>query len=417
MKFRKLILVAGLLALAGAVSATTVQDPLTPQDRTAFRSLFREGHFGVPRYAADPITCAAATKGIEYYNTGSNTVKFCNGTVWGLTGTGSTPALDNLASVSINTSLLAQTGVDLGSTTKPFRNLYLFGTGTYATTYGKFTAAPTSTRTYTFPDSDTTIPIAAQPITFSGPSTARTYTFPDAADTVDTLGAAQTITGVKTFSAAPIATTGIDLGSTAAQFRNLYLFGAGTFGSTYFKITGTPTGTRTVTVPDATDTIAELGQNQTFTGNNTFSGNNSFTGASQGNMTVKALTEASATAFVVVTVPSGSSAAGVVEYAVEANDASDFQNRSGSLEFRAVNKAGTTTITCSRPGGSLTIDNTTDAAAVSSGTLTHTFTCVDGGTGALQIKDNATSSLTQTTLQIRYRVRALAGTTLTIAAQ
>lgn len=66
-------------------------------------------------------------------------------------------ALSNLASVSINTSLLAQTGVDLGSTTKPFRDLYLFGSGTYATTYLKITGTPTSTRTLTLPDATTTI--------------------------------------------------------------------------------------------------------------------------------------------------------------------------------------------------------------------------------------------------------------------
>lgn len=142
------------------------------------------------------------------------------------------------------------------------------------------------------------------------------------------------------------------------------------------------------------------------------------TGSSvQGNTTVKALTESSATTFVTVTVGSGASASGLVEYAVEANDATDFQNRSGTLEFRAVNKAGTTTITCSRPGGSTTIDNTTDAAAASTGTLTHTFTCVDGGSGVVQLKDNAVSSLTQTTLQIRYRVRALGSATLTVSPQ
>jgi hypothetical protein len=70
---------------------------------------------------------------------------------------GANTALGNLASVSINTSLLAQTGVDLGSTTKPFRDLYLFGSGTFATTYLKLTGTPTSTRTWTFPDTTDTV--------------------------------------------------------------------------------------------------------------------------------------------------------------------------------------------------------------------------------------------------------------------
>lgn len=74
----------------------------------------------------------------------------------GTSGVGAGTALDNLASVSINSALLAQTGIDLGSTTKPFRNLYLFGSGTYATTYLKIDGTPTSTRTWTIPDSTDT---------------------------------------------------------------------------------------------------------------------------------------------------------------------------------------------------------------------------------------------------------------------
>jgi len=61
-------------------------------------------------------------------------------------------ALSNLASVSINTSLLAQANVDLGSTANPFRDLYLDGAGTYGTNYFKLTGTPTSTRVVTLPD-------------------------------------------------------------------------------------------------------------------------------------------------------------------------------------------------------------------------------------------------------------------------
>src|SRR5690348_9132644 len=78
----------------------------------------------------------------------------CNATG---SGGGANTALSNLASVSINTSFLAQTGVDLGGTTNPFRNLYLFGAGTYGTTYLKLTGTPTSTRTVTFPDATDTV--------------------------------------------------------------------------------------------------------------------------------------------------------------------------------------------------------------------------------------------------------------------
>jgi len=66
-------------------------------------------------------------------------------------------ALSNLASVSINTSLLAQTGVDLGSTANPFRNLYLFGGGTYGTDSFELTGTSTANRTVTLPDNSGTV--------------------------------------------------------------------------------------------------------------------------------------------------------------------------------------------------------------------------------------------------------------------
>src|SRR5271165_3529779 len=57
---------------------------------------------------------------------------------------GANQAISNLSAVSINTSLLAQTGVDAGSTAKPFRNLFLFGAGTYGTTSFELTGTPTA---------------------------------------------------------------------------------------------------------------------------------------------------------------------------------------------------------------------------------------------------------------------------------
>ena len=71
--------------------------------------------------------------------------------------TGANAALSNLSAVSINTSLLAQTGVDLGSTTAPFRNIFFFGSGTFGTTSLEFTGTPTAARTITFPDNTGTV--------------------------------------------------------------------------------------------------------------------------------------------------------------------------------------------------------------------------------------------------------------------
>ena len=69
---------------------------------------------------------------------------------------GANTALSNLASVNINTALLAQASVDLGSTTKPFRNEFLYGTGTYGSTYVEITTAPTAARTWTIQDTTDT---------------------------------------------------------------------------------------------------------------------------------------------------------------------------------------------------------------------------------------------------------------------
>lgn len=105
-------------------------------------------------------------------------------------------ALSNLAAVSINTSLLAQTGVDVGSAAKPFRDLFLFGGGTYGTTSFRITGTPTGARVITIPDASLTL--------------ART-------------DAAQTFTGLQTFGTIAVAD-----GSVGAPTIN---FGAGT-GST-----------------------------------------------------------------------------------------------------------------------------------------------------------------------------------------
>lgn len=89
--------------------------------------------------------------------TGSNCVHV-DGTSASCSGTaGASAALDNLSAVSINTSLLAQTGVDAGSTAAPFRNLFLWGSGTFGTTYLEMTGTPTGTRVWTLQDTTDTV--------------------------------------------------------------------------------------------------------------------------------------------------------------------------------------------------------------------------------------------------------------------
>jgi hypothetical protein len=105
--------------------------------------------------AAPALSAAGQTR--MYMDSGTHTLKASiNGAAYvdvpGAGGSGANTALSNLASVSINTALLFQTATDIGSTTKPARNLFIAGTGTYGTNYFKFTGVPTAARTITVPD-------------------------------------------------------------------------------------------------------------------------------------------------------------------------------------------------------------------------------------------------------------------------
>lgn len=158
---------------------------------------------------------------------------------WGTpAGTGANTALSNLASVSINTSLLAQTGVDLGSTTKPFRDAYLFGAGTYATTYLKLTGTPTSTRTVTFLDATYTVARQDAAQTFTG---VQSFTSPDITTSITTPSTTfalvnTTATTINAFGAATTVNTGASAtqiwnfggSTTASEFRFLEPSGSGT---------------------------------------------------------------------------------------------------------------------------------------------------------------------------------------------
>jgi len=65
--------------------------------------------------------------------------------------------LSNLSSVSINTALIPQTGVDLGAAATAFRDIYLYGSGTFGSHSIKLTSAPTGNRVVTLPNFTTTL--------------------------------------------------------------------------------------------------------------------------------------------------------------------------------------------------------------------------------------------------------------------
>ncbi len=84
-----------------------------------------------------------------------------------VSGTYATKALDNLAATNLNASLNAQAGVDLGSTTTAFRDLYIWGSGTYGSTSIRLTGVPTGNRVLTLPNATDTLVGKATTDTFT----------------------------------------------------------------------------------------------------------------------------------------------------------------------------------------------------------------------------------------------------------
>jgi len=134
--------------------------------------------------AGKPATCTVGEKYFATDATAGQNDFFCTATnTWtqqlNSGAGGASTALDNLSAVNINTSLLAQTGVDAGSTAKPFRNVFLFGAGTYGTTSIELTGTPTAARVWTLLDrSDTVAGLGANAFTGRQDSTGAASTAP-----------------------------------------------------------------------------------------------------------------------------------------------------------------------------------------------------------------------------------------------
>lgn len=127
---------------------------------------FRAGAF-VGVGTALPGTCTVSQLFFKTDATAGQQIYMCSSTnTWtqqlNSGAGGASTALDNLAAVNINTALLPQTGLDLGSTSKQFREVFLFGTGTYGTNYHKITGASSSgLRTITLPDASGTVALTS----------------------------------------------------------------------------------------------------------------------------------------------------------------------------------------------------------------------------------------------------------------
>lgn len=118
----------------------------------------------------------------------------------------------------------------------------------------------------------------------------------------------------------------------------------------------------------------------------------------------KTLTESVDTGYIDIAVTAGQRISGEIIYEVFASDATDHQVLTGKVIYAAVNKGGTVTASIG--------EASTPVSALSSGTLTATNTVL-AGTDKITVRTNAVSSLTQSTLEVRYRVNSVSANTLT----
>lgn len=107
------------------------------------------------------------------------------------------------------------------------------------------------------------------------------------------------------------------------------------------------------------------------------------------------LTNNTATAIVTLATVSGGFASCQLQYTIEASDGTDFQCETGVATVAAVNKAAALTIG--------TVSKTDTSSAVSSGTLTVTWTAVANAT-SIDFKVTSNSSLTTTTNRVIVKV-------------
>lgn len=237
--------------------------------------------------------------------------------------------------------------------------------------------------------------------------TTRTFTFPNADATFAVLGTNQTFGAVETFS------------NQAIFLNNASMsFGTGGLGSINYRTVHTP-DTVYVGVPPASNSwnVGEEADAGTDANNGscgtaacthpqvnihdadatTVTQYNSQAYWGNAGRATKTLTEASATSAFQYSIASGVGAGGIVDFTVFATDSTDQQTLTGVLQFSGVNKAGTET--CPTPTLTGTALN-----AVSTGTLTCSYAQDTTPTNACNVQFNCTSSLTQTTLEVYYRV-------------
>ncbi len=188
-------------------------------------------------------------------NVGSAGAPVLNGGVLGTPSSGTVTNLTGTASININGTVGATTPSTVAGTTGVFGSTtsLLLGTAGSAVgnigfrnaTSGTATLAPPTgalgTYSVTLPNAASTLPIFGQQITFAGPTAARTVTLLDLAYTTARQDAAQTFTGVQSFTS-PDFTTSVTTPSASftawAGATTLLTFGGtGASASTFFPST------------------------------------------------------------------------------------------------------------------------------------------------------------------------------------
>jgi hypothetical protein len=115
----------------------------------------------------------------------------------------------------------------------------------------------------------------------------------------------------------------------------------------------------------------------------------------------KTIIDSAATALFDVAIANNSYCGGTIFATIYDTDDTDFQAMQVTVNYAAVDKAGTKTL-------AITDLATTDAKAVSSGTLTLTWTLVTG-TGKATVKLQPTGSLTETAYTVAFVVIPVVG--------
>lgn len=263
-------------------------------------------------------------------------------------------------------------------------------TGTWSFVDSKFTLLD---------DGDAT-KIAAFQLSGITTGTTRTYTLPNASSTLAILGAAQSFSGVQTFTG----------GATVNSANFLCLRTGDNYPCLQYNTTQTPDGLALLTDATSNALLVAQGGDEGFdfatplqtnpavvvhTSDQDATEYTAYTSVGTVSEADVVLTESSATSVIIMPLAAEEGIGGMFLYNIYATDGSTPQVRAGRVIFGATNDGGVETCTLGTPEE---VDQTP------TGTLTVTVTCVDGGTNAIALQLNAVSSLTQTTLRAHVQV-------------